>query len=130
MLIVGAYMEKHRKREPNPAIVLDTQPEHEFEARKLFVALRAMRKDHANSLRKSTRWLSGISFEDDKLTLPLQAADVVAWHSNRLHKDVLDQREIEPFIAQINKKQCFQAAWSVERLIAWRQALPQLLGQA
>lgn len=128
MLIAGSYMDKHRKREPKPAVVLDAQPEHEIEAHALFAALKAMGKDRSCLIRKRARWLSGISFEDDKITLPLQAADVIAWHSNRLHKDVWDQRDLEPFIAQINKNRCLVASWSIERLISWRQALPQILG--
>lgn len=124
---VALYMNgKNKQAYSRPKIVLDSQPECDVVAHMLFDQLKAQARNRESPFYEQAKWLGSIAFEDDKLVLPLQAADLVAWHWNRAIKDIIDNRPAEPVFTRLQSIPFNGTDWSVATLIDWRRAMEYL----
>ncbi len=111
-----------------PRLVYDSQPECSIAAHAIFNTMKAQAKKPGAPFSRAARWLGSIAFEDDKKVMPLQAADLVAWHWNRGMKDYLEGRPEEPVLTRIRSVPFQGTDWKFAPLVDFRRSMAQIAG--
>ena len=127
LFAVASHMEEKPDRShAKPLVTFDRHDETEFEAAAILRLVKRSSKQKPKSVAFDVldKWIDAVDFRgDDKHMLPLQAADIVAWHYNALGKDDSEAELRRPTRLKLARLPGNGSSQNVGRLVNWRRLM-------